>query len=208
MRALVLAAALASASTSPAQAGIFVAGSLSMASFNGGLQTGASSGGSGTVGFEFTEYVRLGYTHKRQTMTREGWMGKAEGDCDYQSDDPVVLGCLAFTERTYDIADSFDLTLVLYNGEVVAPFILGGLILKTRDYKRTREGAVGEPNESTHDRSFTPSPNLGGGMHVRLNRQFSLKFQYTVSQGARYTPRREETKLWDKDMSLGVTYQL
>lgn len=184
----------------PAYAGVFVSGSISSASFNNGLQTQESAGGSGTVGFELGQYIRLGYTHKRQIQTREGWMGDTEGECVF----PDTLDtCIEFKESTYVIADSLDLTLVLYNGELIAPYLLGGLILKTIDYKINRADG-----KRDHVRGFAPGPNLGGGLHIRLNRKFALKLQYTVSPGKVHRPDRTERDVWDRDASLGLTYQL
>ena len=54
-----------------------------------------------------------------------------------------------------------------------------------------------------------PGPNLGAGVGLRLNKEFTLKLSYIASPGASRKPFDEESKsVWDKKVTMGLTYQL
>lgn len=204
LRALPLVLLFAS---SPALGVVYITGSISASESNVGLQTQESRGASGSIAFDLGRYIRLGFTHRQDMQTADGYVGEAEDTCVFGKD---VSGCATYYSKTHIVSNSVDLTLILYEGDVVVPFIQGGAVIKTYTFQTEtvkRDGSV--EAEKTGPVPFGPVPNLGAGLGIRLNRQFTLKLSYTASPGITQDPiENKEKVVWDKQMSLGLTYQL
>jgi hypothetical protein len=202
-RAAVVAAAL---NAPAAHAVIYLTGSVSASQSNAGFQTHNSRGGSGTVAFDLGRYVRLGFTHRQDLQSSSGYVADSEGGCDISDDTSLGERCLDYESKTHIISNSVDFTLILYEGDVFVPFVMAGGIVKTYRFEIRKEGTDTLKEGPITDKF--PRPNLGIGMGIRLNREFSLKLSYTTSPGARYTPDGEVHSAYDKVTSLGLTYQL
>jgi hypothetical protein len=188
----------------PASAAVYLTGSVSGSTTNAGLQTYESEGAAASIAFDIGTFMRLGFTHKQQIQRTKGWTGETADDCAFDTD---VSGCKDYKSRTHVTANSIDLTVILYPGEVVVPFLLGGVIVKSYETESTR----GTGDDAVVEKAVYPSgpvPNIGGGLSFRLSKQFSLKLQYTASPGVMQKPDGTEQRLWDKDASIGLTYQL
>lgn len=163
---------------------------------NLGLSNQDSRSASASVAVDVGQYLRLGVTHRQGFIKMEGYR--------YNE---LVNKYFYIEEKTHSIANSLDLTIVLYYGEIFVPYIQIGLVKK--EYRITsflddEEGSV------TNFVSMRPVPNGGIGIGVRLDQNFSLKFSYTVSPGVRQLhPNLEpETGVLDTYTSVGISYQL
>jgi hypothetical protein len=202
----VLAAAFASAlavtSLSPSASGaVYITGSVSSSTNNVGLQAISDQGGSASVAVDLGRYIRIGVTHKQDFQVAKGLITTDDSlsTCDADHLD----NCSEYSSRTHNISNSLDLTLILYEGDTIAPFLLGGGVMKSYEFV-TRKGDT----ETKDKAKVGPIPNYGGGLAIRLNKSFSLKFTYTMSQGAIMDPTGLTRPVWDRDTSLGLQYQL
>lgn len=193
-----------------AYAVVYVTGSISAAESNVGLQTQESRGGSASLAFDLGRFIRLGFTHRQDIQTANGYIGMTEDSCVFGV---TIDGCAKYDSKTHIISNSIDLTLILYEGEVVVPFIQGGAVVKTYTFE-TNKVKLNDPaetaeHEKTGPANYGPVPNLGAGIGIRLNRQFTLKLSYTTSPGISQDPIENKVRtVWDKQSSLGLTYQL
>ena len=93
----------------------------------------------------------------------------------YENTTAGTVSLEAFEESTYSTIKSIDLTLVLYQGRIVVPFVFGGLAWKAYE--------VDEFSESRGSRHLSISGesvwNAGGGLAVNLTERFSLKYSKT-----------------------------
>lgn len=201
---LLLAATIFALSAPLAHGAIYLTGSVTASQSNAGLQTHSSNGGSATIASDLGRYVRLGYTHRQDIQRSKGYVGETEDDCDFSKEDSLAR-CLDYDSNTHIMSNSVDLTLILYEGDVFVPFLMGGAVVKTYTYQSSKAGEI---VTKVGPKSTPPLPNLGIGMGIRLNREFSLKLSYTASPGYVYTPDGKSRSAWDKNTSLGLTYQL
>ena len=105
---------------------------------------------------------------------------------------------------THVVGNSVDLQVVLYEGDIFIPYIMGGVIYKTTTVVTEQDGK--DPQSS---QGGGLGPNLGAGLGIRLNRAFTLKLSYIASPGATRQPGdAEKKKVWDKKVTLGLSYQL
>lgn len=188
--ALVASAAL---TAMPASAVIYLSIGGSASQNNVPYSTYNSIAGSGSIAFDLGRYVRLGYTHRQEYQTTEGW-AKDEGSENYSE----------FFNLTHLTSNSVDLTVILYEGELFVPYLLGGGVLKTYRF----ESRKGDVREKSDPLTMPPVPNLGAGVGIRLNRDFTLKLSYVASPGYTQEPDGEIRGTWDKYTTLQISYQL
>ena len=100
-------------------------------------------------------------------------------------------------------ANSLDLTLILYPGEVFVPYLTGGVIVKEYvwQYRDAKTSFTSAPETET------PAPNVGLGLGVRLNRQFSLKLLFTASPSEYAQPGEPAQAVWDQGFTSGNKLQ-
>ena len=82
---------------------------------------------------------------------------------------------------------------------------MAGGVIKTYSSLVQKEGesdAVSEPA------TVGPVPNIGGGLGLKLNKDFTLKLTYTASPGLVVLLDGSKRRVWDKDTSIGLSYQL
>ncbi len=199
-------AALASAAT-PAFSAIYLTGSVSASSANAGLMSYDSRGGSASVAIDMGRFMRLGLTHRQQFQESRGVVGKDENSCssDAVVDKTTAEGdCLEYESKTHVVANSIDLTVILYDGQVFVPFLLGGAVVKTYSSETKKEGLEDTVVKPTQ---IGPVPNVGGGMGIKLNKEFTLKLTYQASPGVVILSDGTTRRVWDKDTSIGLSYQ-
>jgi hypothetical protein len=160
-----------------------------------GLQTQSNRSASGSIATDLGVYFRIGVTHREDVSDQEGYSEKAD-----QS------GYYYLKTRTNMAANSLDLTIILYYGELFVPYIMAGVIKKASvtDY-------IFEDGEKISSKRAEPlGPNAGVGLGIRLNKDFSLKLSYSVSVGF-VQDGPEDTvgrAILDKVTSVGITYDL
>lgn len=157
------------------------------------LSTYNSIAGSGSIAIDLGRYVRLGYTHRQEYQSTQGWT-KEDNNAQY----------IDFYNLTHLTSNSVDLTVILYEGELLVPYIVGGGVIKTYRFENRKAGIT----EKSDPLTMPPVPNLGTGVGLRLNRDFTLKLSYVASPGYTQEPNGEIKGTWDKYSTLQLTYQL
>ena len=177
----------------PARAVIYFSIGGSASQNNVPLSTYNSVAGSGSIAFDLGRYVRLGYTHRQEYQTTEGWTKEDNSD-----------NYIEFFNLTHVTSNSVDLTVILYEGELFVPYLLGGGVLKTYRF----ENRKADIREKSDPLTMPPVPNLGAGVGIRLNRDFTLKLSYVASPGYTSEPNGEIKGTWDKYTTLQLSYQI
>lgn len=176
-----------------AQAAMFVEGSFSYSSQYAGLQKNISRSGSGSLSMGLGNYVRLGLTHQQGFKTTTGYNEKDDG-ADYSE----------YSSQTQVMANSMDLTLVLYNGMVFMPFVKGGLIWKSFAFEMKQ----GDEVEKASIGPLGPLYNLGAGVGIRISRSYTLKLNYMVSPGRKKEPGKDPKRVLDRNTSISLEHSL
>lgn len=166
----------------------------SASNFNLGLQTQNKQTMSLSVAMDLGSYFRVGLTHKETADNQKGYTAT--------SDENVY----AYSDTTTSVdANSVDLTLILYYGEIFTPYIMTGIVRKTYTYKY----ATSMDTSATIKGAPMVTGNAAVGVGIKLNQNFSLKLSYTMSPG--YTmdsPTGEVRSAWDRSTTVGVTYKI
>lgn len=162
---------------------------------NLGLSQQDSRSLSFSVAFDISTFLRFGGTHRQSFLSMEGYRHDPDRDRYFY-----------VQENTRAIANSLELTIVLYAGRIFTPFTQIGLVKK--DYHVT--SYVEETKEVVKNRYSQPIvPNAGLGLGIRLDENFSLNLSYSVSPGVKQLDPQDEPKgVLDSYTSVGVTYQL
>jgi hypothetical protein len=156
-------------------------------------QTYVSRAGSASVAVDVGEYFRVGYTHRQEFSNNTGYRA-LESQPGYYGE---------YISQTRVVSNSVDLNVILYAGELFIPYVSAGAVVKAYNSDiMTVEG------RETGSFTLPPVPNLGGGVGIRLNRNFSLKLSYTVSQGVKQEPGGIQEGILDTYSQIGVTYQM
>lgn len=157
------------------------------------LQNSSTRSGSGTIDFDLGQYFRLGFTLQQDYTTKDGYAKKS---------DEVYR---RYSERSLFIMKSVDLTIILYNGDLLIPYIFGGVARIESQTKVVYDGE--EPDTNTSVVPMVPTGGVGFGL--RLNRQFTLKFSNRWLPGTKQIdPEGKPEGVVDSQMQVGITYQL
>lgn len=159
---------------------------------NAGYQQVESGGGSAGVSLDLGEYFRIGVNHREELGSTTGYH-QLDGTTNYTY----------FKTKSNVSSNGVDLTLCLYNGEIVTPYIFAGLTSK--HYIMSTTEADG--STSTMDR-VKPGPQGGVGLGIRLNEKFSLKLSETWSTGDYQVPGNEAHGAVDTYSQVGLSYAL
>lgn len=147
--------------------------------------------GSGAVAVDLGSMLRLGYSHRQELSLNRS----------YETDG---VGIYPSSTEIHEYTNSIDLTLVLYNGDLVVPYVFGGLAHKR--YTSAKE-IMGVRSENSHPGFVVPAG--GAGVGIRLNSDFSLKFFHTLSTGYKQNPGDETyERVLDSYSQVGVSYQI
>jgi hypothetical protein len=193
---------ITSAALAPAAYGtVYVTGSVSASTSNVPLQTYESQAASGAVAVDLGRYIRLGLTHKQEFQISSGYTDTSTNS----GSTTTTPNYVEVYSRTHIVSNSLDLTLILYEGQVFLPYLTIGGIVKNYRFETQQEGEDSKVRKG----NMPPVPNVGAGVGIRLNKDFTLKFSYTASPGLTQKPGDEKPKgIWDKSTSIGLTYQL
>ena len=156
------------------------------------LKTQENSAASASISWDLGTVFRLGVTHRRSKNLLEG----------YTLDETTGLYSYA-SEKTESIANSIDLTIILYYGKVFVPFVQVGIVKK--DYIITQ--ALEDQAAIVEKIPTAPVPSGGLGLAIRLNKNFSLRLSHTLSPGAIQSHPDEQAKgALDSYTSVGISY--
>ena len=159
------------------------------------LQSSETRSGSGTVDFDMGPYLRLGFTYQQDNTIKDGYKKSATDSSQYNR----------YSEQSTFVMRSVDLTIILYNGELLIPYIFGGV---ARIESQTK--VVSDNEEPEFNKSVVPIvPTGGAGFGLRLNKQFTLKFSNRWLPGTRQLdPVAQPESVIDSQMQVGISYQM
>lgn len=149
---------------------------------------------SGTAALDVGSFMRLGVTHRQKFEDNQEYILINDAD----PDNIIVENTKS---SIHQISNSIDLTLILYEGTLITPYINGGVVFK--NYRIT--------SSSSENKAVVlpPQPSGGVGLGIMLSREFSLKISYTVSPGMRWNPDRSRAdRVLDNYTELGITYKI
>lgn len=177
-------------------AGVHLAVDGSASNNDMGLQNNKRSMIRGSVSFDVGSHLRVGVTHRLDTMITSGYR-QSSTNINYY-----------FEKNQTDVAsNSLDLTLILFYGDLLVPYIQAGAIVKDY-YVKEQSGGITyilDPGESP------PQPSAGAGLNIVLTKQFNLKLSYDVSPGYKIASPSEQEKIQmvlDTTTSVGLVYKL
>ncbi len=158
------------------------------------LRTQESHAASISASVDLGTYFQIGMTHREATNNLVGYyLNETTQSYDYSE------------EKTVSMANSIDLTIILYDGAIFVPYVQAGIVKK--DYIITQ--AINQGAADRESYSFPPAPNGGIGLSVRLNRNFSLDLSYTVSPSAKQKlPTTQAESAVDSYAAIGIKYDL
>lgn len=142
--------------------------------------------------------LRLGVTHKQLFSSVDG-MEKKRLTNDYYN----------APGNAHVTANSLDLTIILYSGELLTPYLLAGFVFKKYEFESTKEDEAGGIYVEQTTAPFQgPFPSGGGGLGLKVNRSVSLKFQYTITPVPVQNPNETTSHFAnDTDGQIGLSYQ-
>lgn len=169
----------------------------SSADNNLGLSNQDSKSVSLSVATDLGNHLRIGVTSRLSFISMEGYRYSKNVRLYYY-----------IRENTRATANSLDLTVIFYYGSIFTPYMQIGLVKK--DYIINSFLTKDDSGELTPVNYSQPiAPNLGLGLGVRINNNFSLNLSYSVSPGIKQsTPLEESKEVLDSYSSIGFTYKL
>ena len=197
-RAINIGSVIVGISFSPqAQSAVQFTLSGSMSESNAGLQkTDSGSVGAG-ISFDLGSSFRLGLTHRQALSVYSGFVD------DVDATDPTRR-YPTFQNKVHTMSNSVDLTIYLYRGQILTPYIFGGFGLK--NYRVESKEQYTEP--TTDEYNGIPSINGGAGFSIKIDQRFSLKAFHTLSSGGhKKEPGSDKvTNVMDSYSQLGIEY--
>jgi hypothetical protein len=167
------------------------------------VESGALSAG---FAFDIGQYIRLGYTHMQQLQASEGYACEENDPTNSIPDgDGGYSQCPTFQSLSHIVGHSVELTLILYAGDVMTPYITMGA--GPRTYRTVSK--KGDGPEKVDAPPSSPSMNGAIGVSFKLNQKFSLKMSYSMTGGVKKIPGEEKAKgTVDGSASIGLQYSL
>jgi hypothetical protein len=160
-----------------------------------GLQSYQKNAFSASVSFDIGGQFRLGLTHREENNNTDGYTLNSLDNRYYHK-----------SQKTFVTSNSVDLTIIIYYGKLLVPYIQGGLIIKEYQVIDTLAGV-----SSSASIQSPPVPNAGAGLNIVLNRNFSLKISYNISPGYKILDPNDQDQIesvWDSYTSVGLTYKI
>ncbi len=163
-------------------------------------QISANSSLGGSIAVDIYSYLRLGLSYSER---EESTYGRQE----YRDASGSLL--LPKFENTVTISQySLDLTVVLYNGQLVTPYVFGGAAKKSYKYSLFHEyDNLGEPIVV----KVQPKEwvwNAGIGLQMLLSTRLSLKLSYSFSEGQKTDSKGNVGTALDTYLQYGLSYKL
>ncbi len=153
------------------------------------IQSGAASAG---LSMDLGEYFMVGYTHRQELSSTVGYQ-QLEGTSTF-----VYSNTLSHVTT-----NAVDLTLILYGGDIVTPFVFAGLAVKHYMIDTRQDGQEPQRVSMPHY-----GPQGGAGLSIRLNQKFSFKLTYTLTDGIKQLPGQSPEQTVDTYTQMGITYAL
>ena len=192
-----------------ANAAVYITGSWSLQSTHLGFQTTESDYGSASVDIDLGHYIRLGYTYGVEFQNATGYKDPSATDSnDTNASGYCTQTCGQTSNKTKVIQNSVGLTIILYEGQVLMPFLLGGVTKKDMTIDMIDYDTKGNLVHTVETLPGQIVPYGGGGIGIRLNREFTLKFSYQVSPGSIQLPGQDPQRVLDRQSTAGLSYQL
>jgi len=163
-----------------------------------GLVKKNSTSGSVSLSVDLGSYVRLSYEHGQAQEYQEGYMdvsGPLSTTPDYR----------AYKSKVHQVSNGINLILILYGGDVIVPYIFGGLVHKQYTLESTLDGKLKEESGGG------AVPAGGAALIIKASQKFSLKFTYKVSQSVYQSDPNDETKregALDEEFKVGIQYTI
>jgi len=192
---LLLVVLLSTLTASELRAGITLGIAGSQSKSHLGLQELSTVSGKGSISVDLGSYIRLGYAYSQAFQHQEGYENKAA------EDEPKEL-----VYREQDIrqtAHTVNLFVVLFAGEIFTPYIFGGMAMKYYVIDTKEEG-----KDPVRETGSGPSPNGGAGLSIALNKNFSMKFTYTLSMASKEDYYGKKTAATDTQFDVGLSYKI
>ena len=147
-----------------------------------------------SAAFDLGTYFRLGVTHRQGLEKIQGYVADSSSTVYY------------YNERSINsYANSIDLTVILYYGRIFVPYVQTGFVKKEYYISSSIENITIDPVRL----SLAPVPNAGAGLGIIINKNFSLKLSYSVSEGIlQDTPASAPKRILDSNSSVGLTYKI
>jgi hypothetical protein len=184
-----------------------LSGSHSVA--NAGYQKIETGAGSGTVDVDLGEYFRIGFTHREELASTTGYAPLKRTDGSTYKDSAGAERYGKFASLSKSKTNSVDLTIVLYAGDIITPYIFGGIAQKSYDIE-TQSQYVNESGEVVNAVEKTqvsfPTPSGGAGLAIRLSQKFSLKMSHTMTMGMKQLPGEPLEKTTDGYSQVGISF--
>ena len=188
----------------PSFAGIHFTLSGQHSKSNTGYQSVEAGALSVGIAFDIGQYIRLGYTHMQQLQASEGYACEENSSTSTPDGNGGYLACPTFQSLSHIVGHSVELTLILYAGDIMTPYITLGA--GPRTYRIVSQKADA-PEEI--DTGGGPSGNGAIGVSFKLNQKFSLKRSYAMTGGVKKIPGEEKSKgTVDGSASVGLQYSL
>jgi hypothetical protein len=159
---------------------------------NAGYQKIQSGAGSAGLSFDLGEYFMVGYTHRQELSSTVG----------YQQIDGTNI-FVQYKTLSHVTTNAMDLTLILYGGEIVTPFIFAGLAVKHYVIDSVQAGQDPQRVSMPHY-----GPQGGAGVSIRMSQKFSFKLTYTLTDGVKQYPGESAEQTLDTYTQMGITYAL
>lgn len=153
----------------------------------------------GGIGFSLFKYMRLDASYSQEKRVNKGYKESvdAAGYASYRY----------FESRTTIDTVAGNLSLVLYPGQTLMPYIFGGASRSIYRFRMISEVEEGERIEYTSKTDPIVSPQAGVGLQIMMNRNFSLKGSYTWRQGVSQLPGEDAKRVYDGSADVGITYE-
>jgi len=153
------------------------------------IQSGAASAG---FSLDLGENFMVGYTHRQELSSTVG----------YQQIEGTQIFVYSKT-LSHVTTNALDLTLILYGGEIVTPFIFAGLAIKHYVIDTMAAGESPQRASMPHY-----GPQGGAGLSIRMSQKFSFKLTYTLTDGVKKLPGEDAEQTIDTYTQMGITYAL
>lgn len=176
----------------PSFSAVKVSLSGSRSESNAGYQKIQSGAGSAGLSLDLGEYFMVGYTHRQELSSTVGYQ-QIEGTNIF----------VQFKTLSHVTTNALDLTLVLYGGEIVTPFVFAGLAVKHYVIDTVQAG-----QEPQHVAMPHYGPQGGAGLSIRMSQKFSFKLTYTLTDGVKQYPGESAEQTVDTYTQMGITYSL
>lgn len=156
-----------------------------------GMERHSSRGGSGGVDIAVTKRISIGYSHRRELSSRDGYKEV--------QDEAGATSLKAFHSDTSIISNAIQLSYTLTEGGAFTPYVYGGLGHNVA----TSHEKIGDERSDVQTPSLGPQAGLGVALHMSKNLAFRIS--YTLAMGSIV---RDPEKPGDKEAATNTYAQV